>query len=145
MTGLCVRYRNSTTGVPLVCMRVHTTSGRCTLYRYQHLIHHVMHAVQRPAPGSKEQQSEADVAAAAAPDTNTNNNRKVQKGKKGSGQQGKQQAQQPQGWFELKNNTSIYINGLPDDVTVEEVHEACSKFGLIKEDDQRRPRIKLYK
>jgi HIV Tat-specific factor 1 len=50
------------------------------------------------------------------------------------------------GWFELKNNTSVYVTGLPRDVTVEEVSSVFSKFGLIKEDvHTRAPRIKLYK
>ncbi len=65
--------------------------------------------------------------------------------------QGGGQQQQPQqaggegGWVEIKHNTSVYINGLPDDVTVEELHEACSKYGLIKEDEHKQPRIKLYR
>jgi HIV Tat-specific factor 1 len=52
--------------------------------------------------------------------------------------------QQKQGWFQLKKNTSIYIEGLPDDVTVKEVGEIFSKCGIIKEDEHRQPRIKLY-
>jgi HIV Tat-specific factor 1 len=52
--------------------------------------------------------------------------------------------QQKQGWFQLKKNTSIYIEGLPDDVTVEEVGQVFSKCGIIKEDEYRQPRIKLY-
>jgi HIV Tat-specific factor 1 len=27
----------------------------------------------------------------------------------------------PSAWFELKVNTNVYVNGLPDDVTAEEV------------------------
>lgn len=48
-------------------------------------------------------------------------------------------------WFELKNNTSVYVTGLPHEVTVEEVDAEFSKCGVIKLDDGGRPRIKLYK
>ena len=35
-------------------------------------------------------------------------------------------------WFELKQNTSVYASGLPLDVTVAEVSEVFSKYGVIK-------------
>uniref|UniRef100_A0A1D1ZUN1 Splicing factor U2AF-associated protein 2 n=2 Tax=Auxenochlorella protothecoides TaxID=3075 RepID=A0A1D1ZUN1_AUXPR len=47
-------------------------------------------------------------------------------------------------WFELKRNTSVYVTGLPEDVTLAEMVETFSKCGIIKEDDQRQPRIKIY-
>ncbi|XP_010549896.1 PREDICTED: splicing factor U2AF-associated protein 2 [Tarenaya hassleriana] len=51
----------------------------------------------------------------------------------------------PDSWFELKVNPHIYVTGLPDDVTLEEVAEVFSKCGIIKEDpDIGKPRIKLY-
>lgn len=51
-----------------------------------------------------------------------------------------------QGWFDLKKNTSVYVTGLPGDVTVAEVAETFTKCGIIKEDPEtRHPRIKLYK
>ncbi|XP_019083831.1 PREDICTED: HIV Tat-specific factor 1-like [Camelina sativa] len=50
----------------------------------------------------------------------------------------------PDSWFELKVNPHIYVTGLPDDVTLEEVAEVFSKCGIIKEDDTGKPRIKLY-
>lgn len=31
--------------------------------------------------------------------------------------------EKPAAWFELKVNTSVYVTGLPDDVTVEEIVE----------------------
>ena len=50
------------------------------------------------------------------------------------------------GWFDAKKNTSVYIEGLPLDTSVEEVAEVFSKCGVIKVDaDTRGPRIKLYK
>ena len=55
------------------------------------------------------------------------------------------QPQQPQQWVELKNNTNIYVANLPLDVTMEELHGAFSKFGLIKEDENKAPRIKMYR
>lgn len=52
---------------------------------------------------------------------------------------------EPEGWFELKVNTHVYVTGLPGDTTAEEVAEVFTKCGIIKEDtDTKKPRIKLY-
>ncbi|XP_039034147.1 HIV Tat-specific factor 1 homolog isoform X1 [Hibiscus syriacus] len=51
----------------------------------------------------------------------------------------------PDSWFELKVNTHVYVTGLPDDVTTEELVEVFSKCGIIKEDhESKRPRVKIY-
>ncbi|XP_011077112.1 splicing factor U2AF-associated protein 2 isoform X3 [Sesamum indicum] len=51
----------------------------------------------------------------------------------------------PDAWFELKVNTHVYVTGLPDDVTTEEVVEVFSKCGIIKEDPEtKKPRVKIY-
>ncbi|KAG2614757.1 splicing factor U2AF-associated protein 2-like [Panicum virgatum] len=51
----------------------------------------------------------------------------------------------PESWFDLKVNTHVYVNGLPDDVTVEEIVEVFSKCGIIKEDPEtKKPRVKVY-
>ncbi|CAL4989773.1 unnamed protein product [Urochloa decumbens] len=51
----------------------------------------------------------------------------------------------PESWFDLKVNTHVYVNGLPDDVTVEEIVEVFSKCGIIKEDaETKKPRVKIY-
>lgn len=51
----------------------------------------------------------------------------------------------PDSWFELKVNTHVYVTGLPEDVTIDEVVEVFSKCGIIKEDPEtKRPRVKLY-
>lgn len=51
----------------------------------------------------------------------------------------------PDSWFELKVNSHVYITGLPEDVTVDEVVEVFSKCGIIKEDPEtQRPRVKIY-
>ncbi|KAF3337862.1 Splicing factor U2AF-associated protein 2 [Carex littledalei] len=51
----------------------------------------------------------------------------------------------PESWFELKVNTHVYVTGLPDDITVEEIVEVFSKCGIIKEDPEtRKPRVKIY-
>ena len=51
-----------------------------------------------------------------------------------------------QGWFDLKKNTSVYVTGIPDDATIQEVAEVFGKCGIIKEDPEtRQPKIKLYK
>ncbi|KAI5649097.1 hypothetical protein M9H77_35102 [Catharanthus roseus] len=51
----------------------------------------------------------------------------------------------PDSWFELKVNTSVYVNGLPDDITPDEIVEVFSKCGIIKEDPEtKKPRVKIY-
>ncbi|KAH1037341.1 hypothetical protein GLYMA_20G218800v4 [Glycine max] len=51
----------------------------------------------------------------------------------------------PDSWFELKINTHVYVTGLPEDVTTDEIVEVFSKCGIIKEDPEtKRPRVKLY-
>lgn len=51
----------------------------------------------------------------------------------------------PEGWFDLKVNTHVYVTGLPEDVTTEEIVEAFTKCGIIKEDlDTKKPRVKIY-
>ncbi|PHH86176.1 hypothetical protein CDD83_10622 [Cordyceps sp. RAO-2017] len=46
-----------------------------------------------------------------------------------------------------KQNTAVYVTGLPTDATVDEIHDLFSrKGGLIAEEiDSRAPRIKLYR
>jgi len=58
----------------------------------------------------------------------------------------KKEANMPaEGWFDLKVNTHVYVTGLPEDVTTEEIVEAFSKCGIIKEDlDTKKPRVKVY-
>uniref|UniRef100_A0A804QCH6 FRIGIDA-like protein n=3 Tax=Zea mays TaxID=4577 RepID=A0A804QCH6_MAIZE len=51
----------------------------------------------------------------------------------------------PDSWFDLKVNTHVYVTGLPDDVTVEEIVEVFSKCEIIKEDPEtKKPRVKIY-
>ncbi|XBI93116.1 hypothetical protein VPH35_030036 [Triticum aestivum] len=51
----------------------------------------------------------------------------------------------PESWFDLKVNTHVYVTGLPEDVTAEEIVEVFSKCGIIKEDPEtRKPRVKIY-
>lgn len=47
-------------------------------------------------------------------------------------------------WKNVSNNTSIYLTGLPSDVTVDELYEFAKKGGIILEDDTGKKRIKLY-
>ena len=52
----------------------------------------------------------------------------------------------PEGWFELKTNTSVYVTGLPTDCDPEEVKAVFSKCGVIKLDpESNAPKIKLYR
>lgn len=51
-----------------------------------------------------------------------------------------------QHWFDLKKNTSVYVTGLPSNVTENEMVEVFQRCGIIKEDPETgKPRIKLYK
>lgn len=51
----------------------------------------------------------------------------------------------PDSWFDLKVNTHVYVTGLPEDVTLEEITEVFSKCGIIKEDpDTKKLRVKIY-
>ncbi|KIW01297.1 hypothetical protein, variant [Verruconis gallopava] len=44
-----------------------------------------------------------------------------------------------------KQNSAVYVTSLPLDVTVDEVYEVFSKYGIIAEEiDSNKPRIKLY-
>lgn len=48
-------------------------------------------------------------------------------------------------WKKSKKNTWVYVNGLPLDVTVQEVHDHFAKCGVIQPDIATgEPRIKLY-
>jgi hypothetical protein len=38
---------------------------------------------------------------------------------------------QPEGWFELKVNTSVYVTGLPEDVTLDEIVEVFQKVRFL--------------
>ncbi|PKA66716.1 Splicing factor U2af large subunit B [Apostasia shenzhenica] len=59
--------------------------------------------------------------------------------------QKKEANQPPDSWFDLKVNTNVYVTGLPEDVTSEEVVEVFSKCGFIKEDPEtKKPRVKIY-
>ncbi|KZT72172.1 hypothetical protein DAEQUDRAFT_664760 [Daedalea quercina L-15889] len=41
-------------------------------------------------------------------------------------------------------NTAVYVTGLPPDADADELHARFSKFGLIEEDNEGVPKIKLY-
>lgn len=41
-------------------------------------------------------------------------------------------------------NTAVFVTGLPPDTEMEEVVERFGKFGVIEEDDEGEPKIKLY-
>ncbi len=41
-------------------------------------------------------------------------------------------------------NTAVYVTGLPVDTEPDEIVERFSKFGLIEEDDQGEPKVKMY-
>ncbi|KAI9923025.1 hypothetical protein PsorP6_001966 [Peronosclerospora sorghi] len=48
-------------------------------------------------------------------------------------------------WKKSKKNTWVYVNGLPLDITIQEVHDHFAKCGVIQSDiASGEPRIKLY-
>ncbi|CCM05704.1 uncharacterized protein FIBRA_07936 [Fibroporia radiculosa] len=60
----------------------------------------------------------------------------LKRGKKGAGADG-----QPE---RKSKNTAVYVTGLPSDTDHDELVSRFSKFGLIEEDDEGAPKIKLY-
>lgn len=60
----------------------------------------------------------------------------TKRGKKGDAN-GQQAERKPK-------NTAVYVTGLPPDTEADELHARFSKFGLIEEDDEGNPKIKLY-
>ena len=58
---------------------------------------------------------------------------------------GKDKKRRSSEWFEMKQTTSVYVTGLPDDVTIGEIATVFKKCGLIKEDENGQPRIKIYR
>lgn len=41
-------------------------------------------------------------------------------------------------------NTAVYVTGLPPDTEMDEILERFAKFGVIEEDDEGEPKVKLY-
>ncbi|KAI1466823.1 uncharacterized protein F4812DRAFT_67917 [Daldinia caldariorum] len=89
----------------------------------------------------------------ASPDNeqdNGNNKKRKQDDQNGRGDGPRSQQQRPKKRQKQppqpRQNTAIYVTGLPLDVTVDEVHDVFSrKCGVIAEEiDSGRPRIKLY-
>jgi RNA recognition motif-containing protein len=48
-------------------------------------------------------------------------------------------------WHDSAEHANVYVTGLPFDVTMEEMEETFKKGGIIKQDDNGQPKIKLYK
>jgi HIV Tat-specific factor 1 len=58
---------------------------------------------------------------------------------------GKSKKQKADGQREERKNTAVYVTSLPLDVTVDEIFDTFSKFGIIAESTENdEPRIKLY-
>lgn len=59
----------------------------------------------------------------------------------------KRKAQEPSTWFEVDeaHNTAVYITGLPLDITMEELTQIVTKYGLLARDDKAKDKIKLYR
>lgn len=59
----------------------------------------------------------------------------------------KKKAQEPPTWFDVDeaHNTSVYISGLPLDITLEELTALVTKYGLLARDEKNKDKIKLYR
>lgn len=44
----------------------------------------------------------------------------------------------------VRPNTSVYVTGLPLDAGLHEIAEVFARYGVLLEDDDGRPRVKLY-
>lgn len=53
---------------------------------------------------------------------------------------------EPPTWFEVDDahNTTIYISNLPLDITMDELKELVTKYGLLDRDDKGNDKLKLY-
>ena len=45
---------------------------------------------------------------------------------------------------QVSKNTAVYVTGLPQDASADEIADRFSKFGVIMEDDEGSPKIKMY-
>jgi RNA recognition motif-containing protein len=61
------------------------------------------------------------------------------------GNEGGQVGREEEQWFQLKHNTSVYVMGLPDGATEGEVAEEFSRCGVIKQNEDGTPKVKLYR
>lgn len=91
---------------------------------------------EEDGPTTSGAQGEVAQAAAQAPAAAKEAGKEGGKGKKRSGEdiierekerskKAKEDATRKAEWFELKQNTSVYVSGLPSDVTEEEVAQVC--------------------
>jgi hypothetical protein len=114
---------------------------------------HRLHAVQRPPPDpdgqpAAKQRRTAPTPGSEPPKPSPSIGAKggkdgLQGGDGDSGNSGK--GGKGSEWFELKNNTSVYVTGIPDDATPEEVAEEFAKCGVVKTNDDGTPKVKLYR
>ena len=69
----------------------------------------------------------------------------IEREKEAKARREKEEAQE-QASFTPKRNTSVYITGIPDDATVEELGQVFGKCGVVKEDPETgKLKIKIYK
>lgn len=59
----------------------------------------------------------------------------------------KRKTQEPPTWFNVDeaHNTAIYMSGLPDDITMDELTQLFTKCGLLARDEKGKDKIKLYR
>lgn len=84
--------------------------------------------------------SDSHTEAKASDSKNTNDNDE----KKDKRKRKKKKDNQPH-FKNVEHHSNIYVTGLPNNISVDEVHEHFKKVGIIKEDEDGQPKIKLYK
>ncbi|CEM09729.1 unnamed protein product [Vitrella brassicaformis CCMP3155] len=71
--------------------------------------------------------------------------KEARKAKKRAYQERKKLKKQQGLWLKAKSNPNVYVSGLPEDVTMEELEETFKKAGVFKLDpDTSLPKIKIY-
>ena len=65
---------------------------------------------------------------------------------KEAGKKTKGQSSSAPEWFDIdeSQNSSVYVSGLPLDITMDEFKELVSKCGIVMEDNDGEPKLKLY-
>lgn len=87
------------------------------------------------AVGSEEGAAKSGTAAAGAENATGKKDKDKKKKKK-----------RKAGWTEAKENPWIYVKGLPEDVTEDELAGHFRKVGILKSDfESKRPKVKVYR
>uniref|UniRef100_A0A4W3GVA5 17S U2 SnRNP complex component HTATSF1 n=1 Tax=Callorhinchus milii TaxID=7868 RepID=A0A4W3GVA5_CALMI len=104
-------------------------------------------ASEKPEPGGKEVNKKPESGGKEVSKKPDPGGQKASAEQPGAQQKGEKR-KVDQGWIdvEAQRNTSVYVSGLPPDMSLEEFIELMSKFGIIMRDPETEEcKIKLYK